>query len=120
METKLDLFGLLVVRSIRDGGFDYLERLLAGQWKAPSETAIQRELAGLEEDGKDLVRRACRKSIEYALHKFLTSLEEACAREQLEVTIEGESVTSLSDGLGGELFSDAGWYARFSKYGPKE
>ena len=73
----------------------------------------------MDEAGKDLIRRACRNSIEHALHKFLSSLQGACVSEEITVTIDGESIADLDEDLVGALFGEEGWFGRFSKYGPE-
>jgi hypothetical protein len=54
------------------------------------------------------------------MHDLLFAIQEhAEAGGSVRVLVDGQEVATLSDGLHGEIFSDKGWIARFSKYPQK-
>lgn len=117
-ESPLDIFGAFMMRNLRDRGVDHIDGLLAGSWKAPSVKKLQRDLRSLSGVQKDLVRRAFVESLDSAIHDFLFALQEQSdGGGPVRVRVRGKDVGSLSDGLQGELFTDEGWYARFSAHG---
>ena len=115
----LDEFGKFVMTHLRDRGIDHLDRLLAAQWKAPSLVKIQDELQALTPEQRGLARRACVQSLDSAIHDFLFALQEQTdlADAHIAVTVADQNIAAMSDGLQGELFTNNGWYARYSAYG---
>lgn len=120
MANELDVLGELVMKHLRDEGFDFFDRLEKGEWKSPGLLALQRELGELDAAGRQVARRAARAAMDHAVHEFLFSLHEACEAGNVEVRINGREVTDLSDGLHGELFTDDGWQSRLSAYGESD
>lgn len=116
-DEELDLFGALVMRHLRDSGFEFVDGLVVGRWKAPKVRGLQSGLLEADADCRDLAVRAARSAIDYAVHEFLFSLHEACERGDMEIKVRGKDIVALSDGLQGEPYTDEGWQARFSKYG---
>lgn len=117
-ESPLDTFGAFLMVNLRDRGIDALGSLLAAHWKAPSLQKLQAELQSLTDAQRVLVRRAFVEALDSAIHDFLFALqEESDSGGAVRVRVRGKDVASLSDGLHGELFSEEGWFARFSAHG---
>jgi hypothetical protein len=117
-EAPLDVFGRFIMENLRDRGIDCLDRRLAAHCKAPSVKDLQRDLGALAEAQRALVRRAFIDAFDSAIHDFLFALQEQYDnRGPIRVRVSGKDVASLSDGLHGELFTEDGWYARFSAHG---
>ena len=116
--TPLDQFGAFVMEKLRDPGIDHFDGLLAKRWKAPALKKLQRELGALTNARKAVVRQAFVESMDEAIHAFLFALaEESESGGAVRVRVRGKDVASLSDGLQGELFTEEGWFARFSAHG---
>jgi hypothetical protein len=110
--------GELLMKRLRDRGIDYADALLASKWKAPSLEKIQRDLQALSPEQQSLVRRTVMSAMDHAVHDFLFALQEQHENDgHVAVVVGGENVAAKSDGLHGELFGDAGWFARFSAHG---
>lgn len=117
-EDAKDTFGRFLMVHLRDRGIDNLDGLLAGHWKAPSLKKLQNALRRLPKSQRALVRRAFVESFDAAIHDFLFALqEETEGGGSVVVRVGGKNVAALSDGLHGELFTEDGWYARFSAHG---
>ena|SRR5688572_1879795 len=117
-EDPLDTFGRFVMVHLRDRGIDHLEGLLSGHWKAPSLKKLQKALLRLPQGERALVRRAFVAALDSAVHDFLFALqEETDGGGAVVARVRGKNVATLSDGLQGELFTEDGWYARFSAHG---
>lgn len=110
------------MENLRDRGIDHLDDLLVGRCKAPSLKKLQRELKNLTKTQQTLVRRAMVESLDSAIHDFLFALQEqADEGGPIRVRVRGKDIAAMSDGLQGELFTEEGWYARFSSHGePRE
>lgn len=117
-QDPLSEFGRFLMTKLRDRGIGDLDFLLKAKWKAPSLKKIQRELQSLSAPQRKLVRRAFVKSFDAAIHDFLFALQEQTdLAGGIAVTVAGQNVATLSDGLQGELFTEDGWRARYSAYG---
>lgn len=116
----LDLAGERIVHFVRDDAIETYEQTEVGLTKAPQYQSLHRRLSELSEDQRVLVRDAVVKIVDLVLHNFLWVLEGGEGLELLFRTGYGEVVnlTELSDGLAGELYSEDGWIARFSRYPP--
>ena len=113
----LDKFGELIVNSLRDNAIEYYDRLAKGEWKAPNLEQLQSDLATLNDEQRDIVRRCVIGAVDTALHDVLFGISEAHDMESgIEVIVDGENIVELSDGLNGEQFTDDGWIARFGVY----
>ncbi len=114
----LDTWGRFLMKHLRDPAHDHLEGLLIGHWKAPSLKQLQRDLRKLTAAERSIVKRALASAIDSAIHDFLFAIQESHDDGgKVVVKVDGKDVAELSDGLQGELFTDKGWFARFSKHG---
>lgn len=117
MNEPLDKFGSFIVKNLRDQALDDLEMLLRGDWKAPALQELQQKLIVLSDDQKQLLRQVADRIITSAMHDFLFAIQEMSdAGQKFEIHVDGENVASLSDGLHGEIFTEKGWIATYSKF----
>ena len=104
--------------NLRDRAIEHHDLLAKGHWKAPSLQRLQRDLNALNKKQLSIVRRCVVSAVDAGIHDFLFALQElAESEDDIQVLVQGENIGKTSDGLHGELFSDEGWYARFSAYG---
>jgi hypothetical protein len=113
----LDIWGKLVMERLRDEAISFGDGMQRGHWKAPGLKNLQKDLKKFGKAEAGIVRRAIRASIDSGIHAFLFALQEAGDQGKVEIRINGKSITELSDGLHGELFTPKGWQARFSEFG---
>jgi predicted RNA-binding protein Jag len=120
-KQSLDIFGEFLVKNLRDNGIENAETLLNNKSKAPSNLKIQTEISKFNESKKELIKEIVIKSIDTAIHNFLFSLQELADFENnIQISVNGENIVELSDGIHGESYSEDGWNAKFSKYESKE
>jgi hypothetical protein len=112
--TPLDVFGALVTESLRDSALRRAEALLKGSLKSPDVQSLQAALQELTLHQREIVRFLVRNSVDAGIHDFLFKLQESAG--SLAMSVDGQDVASLSDGLHGEAYSERGWYARFSQF----
>src|SRR5262249_25154812 len=92
--------------------------LAQGHWRAEALQQLQADLKQLSESQRAIVRRCIVNTIDGAIHDFLFALQElADFEDDIQVHVQGKHIAKISDGLHGEMFSDRGWMAKFSKYG---
>jgi hypothetical protein len=123
METEktLNKFGEFLVQNLRDSGINFAEGLLKNHWKTPELLNLQNEIQALSSNQKNIVRQVVVATIDSAIHDFLFAIvEQADFDNDIQIIVDNKNIVELSDGLHGEPYSKDGWYARFSKYNPKE
>jgi hypothetical protein len=119
MAESLDKFGEFLITNFRDSAIDHVDGLLSAHNKAPDLQTLQADLQRLTDEQRAIVRRCVIESIDSGLHDFLFALQEEYDSEgSIKVTVDGESIAEVSDGLQGEPYGEMGWQARFSKHTP--
>jgi hypothetical protein len=118
VDLPLDKFGKFIMENFRDRAIDNYQMLSMGKWKAPSLQLIQSQLEQFSEEQKEIIHKVVISCIDHGLHDLLFGLQEAHELgDKIEVFVDGVNLAEVSDGLHGELFTEDGWYHRFSKYG---
>lgn len=116
--TEADKFGAFLVAKLRDAAIDHADALLAAHWKAPGLQSLQADLGRLTAEQRAIVRRCVVEAVDGGIHDFLFALgEEYDSDSSIAIIVDGHNIATQSDGLHGELYTDDGWYARFSKHG---
>ncbi|MBD7966648.1 hypothetical protein [Paenibacillus gallinarum] len=114
----IDEFGKVLMNDLRDKSIDFFELLVGRKWKSPSLQKLQTDLQSFNEEQIEIIRRILIRSVDSGIHDFLFKLQDqADFDNEIEITIQGVNIISASDGLHGELFTEDGWYVKFSKYG---
>lgn len=114
----LDLLGQKIMKNVRDQVIFEFESTLSGKMKSANAISLHRSLSDFEEKQIDTLKEFVLTSIDDAIYQFLNLLEQD--ENSLKLLISDgnmeKNVVTISDGLSGELFSDDGWIAKFSKY----
>ena len=118
MDQSLDKFGEFVIKNLLDQGIDKFKRLSNGEIEAPSLQGLQQDSQSFNAKDMEVVQRLIVEIMTSTTHDFLYALQErAELKEDIQITVDNNSITELSDGIQGELFSDNGWIKRYSSYG---
>ena len=115
----LDYFGQKFIKHVRDQAIFEFESTLSGKMKSERAIKLSNELKSLYENQIDILRKAIFMSIDSAIYNTLDMLEQNEESMKLLISKEGNderNVVKISDGLSGELFTEDGWIAKFSKY----
>jgi hypothetical protein len=115
----LDEFGKLLIEHVRDHSIHDVQRLVSGKLVGREQRAMHRALEGaaLRADQFEVVGRLLANAIETTMANFLNFLHE----NEFGVVYRDDrgrehDVQAMSDGLAGELYSEAGWIAKFSEF----
>jgi hypothetical protein len=118
MIEELDIAGKFIMKNFRDNALSKLDALLKGEVKAPGLLALQISIGSLGPEEKGILKKACIESFDSGLHDLLFALQEATYNnEDIKLLVNGKNVAELCDGLQGELFTEDGWFSKFSAYG---
>jgi hypothetical protein len=134
IDEALDRFGREVVVAARDAGIWWFDQGLARAPRPTPDTAAPdvqatiadyNALAALPPEVRQLTRRMVAQAVDNAMHELFMRLGDEARDGGATLTINGiELLTSAVNekswpGLHGGLFTERGWYARFSKYGER-
>ena len=116
-QPVLDEFGKLLMERVRDDACAYLGRLFSGKMADASSKKIYEEIKKLGKDDRDIVARLLVKAVDAGIVRFLHFLDE----NEVEVLFGANDgkrydIRAISDGLAGELHTDKGWVAKYSKF----
>ena len=118
--TNLDQFGTEFILRIRDAAIEEYQMVKSGEMNSVSAKKIFKHFSSFSEEQKKKIDAIVLDSMEMMLHKFLFYFEE---NDNWAIVEKGPAENSglshlaeVSDGLSGELYSDDGWIAKFSKY----
>lgn len=107
--TSLETAGRFLAR-VRDEAAKGATALLAGELHSERARDIAAIAACIPESDRE---RLVTAMIDDFLVAFLAEVERD---PTVAVHADGQSIEELTDGLTGELFGDAGWINRFSRY----
>jgi hypothetical protein len=120
MNRLLDEFGSELIVRARDDAIGAIDRLLAGLDPSDRGRALAQRLGELTPEKVETHRAVAVEAVDVALHHVLSGFEQS---SKFDVVAQGEgeviSLRESSDGLSGELYSEDGWFARFSRYGER-
>lgn len=115
-EQILEEFGEVLMKSVREWVISNFERDLAG---ASKQTPKFFETLSVEQ--KDEIRTLVYETIDSTIHHFLFMLEHDTEDDHFDLIYKENEINCLSlrdisDGLGGEPYTEEGWIQKFSKY----
>lgn len=113
----LDLFGKTLIEEVRDQTIKTMEWSFQGTARAPYQLELMAGLQKLDPAARDLCSQAVLLAIDHAIANTLDLFEEGASDYVVALKKEGglEDISAKSDGLQGELYTQDGWVARFSK-----
>jgi len=116
--TVLDEFGQLLIASVRDPGISKLESFMRGELKSHSAQTMWESVKDFTPQQREVLRKIVIWSIDRTMHDFLWMFEQS---ENFSIGTSPSSggsvkLAEVSDGLGGELYSEDGWISRFSQF----
>jgi hypothetical protein len=118
-KEALDLFGRMLMERVRDEAIDDWGRIFDGRFKDADSACLRQRVSHFSREDMAVVRSLVPRFVDSCLHHLLWTLEQS---DHVEITVRTASgvvrdLKQVSDGLAGELYSDEGWIARFSRYG---
>ncbi|MBC2200185.1 hypothetical protein IA938_00100 [Listeria welshimeri] len=113
-ESNLTMFGKEFITSTRDRSIQHLESLLKQEIKAPSLQEVQHKISLMDVEEKEFLHLLGMMIVDNTLFNVLMMFEEL--EDKLTLLANHENIVESSDGLAGELFTDAGWISKFSQF----
>ncbi|ADZ85084.1 hypothetical protein QTL86_22675 [Cellulosilyticum sp. ST5] len=111
MSDVLSRFGEILISDVRDRTIRSYDMRINGKMKDESSQKLYSEVEQLDITQRQLIERIVPQIVDLSIHNMLCMLEE---HSNIDMQIEGESISEISDGLSGELYTEDGWIQRFS------
>jgi hypothetical protein len=115
--TLLDRFGELLMTRVRDKAIGDWERIIGGHMKGSRGELVRQQMSSLTPEQTRTLLSLIPQIVDTTLHHLLWTVEQEQSVDIVSKDDAGvfRSVREVSDGLSGELYSDRGWIARFSR-----
>src|SRR5262249_4370089 len=116
-QAALDRFGHLLMTKVRDESISEWNMIVTGKMKGERVMKLRQLIERLSDTERHVFLSLVPEVVDSVLHHLLWMFEQEQS-VRIGVVTDTEDVQSLndlSDGLSGELYSDEGWIARFSR-----
>lgn len=118
IDTPLEKFGNILITQVRDQAITQYDKTVAGKMISDISPTLSKDLSNFTEEQLLLIRKLIVGSIDSVIYNFLWMLEDN--EDEIELIYSDETkkinINQLSDGLSGEIFTEDGWIAKYSKY----
>jgi hypothetical protein len=119
-QSLLSEFGESLMHDVRDRTLKTYQATDRGHARSAPLLALHTALTELSPEDRAVVAEIVARFVDESIFNLLSTIE---ANPRFDLIVrDGESECSLveaSDGLGGEMFSELGWIARFSEFGER-
>lgn len=112
MSNHLENFGEKFISMVRDNTIETFEKMFDGRMKGMTAQEVRDKISVFDAQEKDILLWLLSQTVDYCMHNMLFMLEET---PEMEVFYDGENIVEESDGLAGELYTEDGWIAKYSK-----
>jgi len=118
MKEVLDNFGKLLISHVRDRTISHYQQMAYGKRQG----LHKQKIVSLTDENKKLIEDIVFQTVDEAIFNLLNMFEEY--EENVELICKDKEgnkydIEKISDGIMGELFTEDGWIAKFSKYEEK-
>lgn len=113
----LHKFGQVISQDLRDAALNRFLDLDAGKLNSPDASKLSSELNKMTDEQKYVVKKIVNECIDCGIHDLLFALE--TEKNDIKVIVDGANIADDSDGLNGEIYTENGWFERFSVHKEK-
>ena len=112
MDDVLNYFGEILIRDVRDRTIRRFDMRINGKMQDENSQELFEKVSKLDEDSIRLIGEIIPQVVDLSIHNMLCMFE---GNMEIEVRVENECISEISDGLAGELYTEDGWIQKFSK-----
>jgi hypothetical protein len=113
---KLDFFGEKLITKVRDYTLGDFDSIVRGKMKSDVARKLAEDVSSLDASAQNTLERVVCHMVDRALHNLLWMID---SNPELDVAYLADGqpthMKTVSDGLAGELYSDDGWIAKYSR-----
>lgn len=112
MDDTLSQFGEILMNEVRDRTIHGFDMIVTGKMKGESSQKLFHEIKQMDDKQRHIIEKIIPQIVDLSIHNMLCMFEE---HADIELQMNNECITEISDGLAGELYTEDGWIQRFSK-----
>lgn len=112
MDDVLNYFGEILIAEVRDRTIRGFDMKIEGKMRDEDSKKLFEEVQQMNNKQRQLISKVIPQIVDLSIHNMLCMLEE---HTDIDVRVEMESISEISDGLAGELYTEDGWIQKFSK-----
>ena len=121
MKNEADVFGKLVMEKLRDVSIELSEGIVESRYESPGHKEIQNEIQSLSPKQKEIFLKCVIYCVDGGINDFVFNLDKELRQSGgIDVLIDSKNLKDLSPSLSQELYGEAGWQKRHSKYGSQD
>ncbi len=111
-DDRLNDLGSTIMKLVRDRSIDKFDGIRSGSLRSQRAIELHKLLSSFDEQQKEIIKTLVIECVDNTIFNFLFMFEED---QDKELFVSGINANDISDGLSGELFTEDGWIAKFSK-----
>ncbi|MBD5135552.1 MAG: epimerase [Lachnospiraceae bacterium] len=112
MKDLLSYFGEMLINEVRDRTIRGFDMRITGKMKDESSKKLFEKVQQMSDEQRLVIEKIIPQIVDLSIHNMLCMIEE---NANIDMQVENEIISELSDGLAGELYTEDGWIQRFSK-----
>ena len=112
MEDLLSSFGEVFINDVRDRTIRNFDMIIAGKMRDESSQKLSETINQMSIEHRQLIDRIVPHIVDLCIHNMLCMVE---GHDNIDILIESQSISEISDGLSGELYTEDGWIQKYSK-----
>jgi len=113
--SNLEKFGKLLTENLRDSSLNRCLAIEAGSIRSKGCLELSEELNTFTNSQLNTVKKLITECIDAGIHDFLFAIAES--EDELPILVNGDKITEESDGLQGEIYTEDGWFEKYSSHG---
>jgi hypothetical protein len=111
--NELDKLGEIVASELRDSALNRYLDIESGFCGSAIAKQLHEKLQNFDDEQKVVLRAILTDAIDTGIHDFLFAIQES---EDVKIVSGNKNVVELSDGLNGEIFTEDGWFEKYSQH----
>ena len=111
---SIEKFGRLIAEELRDSALNKCLDIESGWGASVEMKGMSSSFSELSEEQRVFVRKLVTECVDTGIHDFLFALEEQ--KHGVKITVNGDDIGGHSDGLQGEIFTEDGWFEKYSQH----
>lgn len=110
----LDNFEKDIAEDLRDSALKRYLDLEAGFIGSESTKELSSSLCEFSEEQRKLIRKIVTRCVDVGVHDFLFAMKDD--RNGVSISVNGQDISGILDGLHGEIFTEDGWFEKYSQH----
>ncbi len=112
MEDALNYFGEILIREVRDRTIEEFDMIVTGNMNDVGSQNLYKKIQQMSNEHQELIKEIIPQIVDLCLDNMLCMMDDYA--DDINVKVDGENISEISDGLAGELYTEDGWIQQYS------